>query len=198
MRRKGEGSITPRKRAGGTVSYMLKYEGRRGANGERQVHYRTAKGSTMREAQRELREFLKSLDDNTHVDDASASVSDWVTTWLQHLATNEVGANKTRERYGQLLNGYVVPRVGSVKLTDLTTHRLKALYAELAKSGRREPKALPDGQKREGLSPVTVRHVHRVVHLCPPRRCRGPQTLAQSRRRHPPRTGREGRNEEGR
>ena len=57
--------------------------------------------------------------------------------------------------YADTLRGYVIPRVGSLRLVDLTATRLRALYAELLESGSRRGTG--------GLSARTVGYTHRIV-----------------------------------
>lgn len=164
MRRKGEGSILERRRKNGTVAYLLKYEGA-GVNGKRKIHYKTAAGSTLREAQRELRELLKSVDNRTHVDASKITVAEFVKTWVSSLEGEDL-ANKTKQRYRELLEQYALPRIGQIRLQELTPLRLKDWRTELATSGRAKPKTNDDGTVSRGLSPTTVRHAHRALHTC--------------------------------
>lgn len=56
-----------------------------------------------------------------------------------------------------MLEGHVVPRIGHVRLTKLSGLDLSALNAELLASGYRKGKTV------RGLSPTTVRYVHRIM-----------------------------------
>jgi integrase len=53
------------------------------------------------------------------------------------------------------LHDWVLPRIGSQPLVDLNATRLRALYAELLESGRRDGKG--------GLSPRSVQYAHRIL-----------------------------------
>jgi integrase len=66
----------------------------------------------------------------------------------------------THELYTTITNAYVVPRIGEVRLAEVTPAKLNALYAELLTTGRRH--SAEDGPT--GLSPKMVRHVHTLVH----------------------------------
>ena len=49
-----------------------------------------------------------------------------------------------------------MPHIGSVKLEKLSGATINALYAKLAQSGKTNG--------RSGLSPLSIRHVHAVLH----------------------------------
>ena len=62
----------------------------------------------------------------------------------------------TAKLYDTLVDAYVVPSLGQVKLQRLTASDLNRFYAEMLEDGKRRG----DG----GLSPASVRNVHRVIH----------------------------------
>jgi len=65
-------------------------------------------------------------------------------------------APRTLERYGELLNTYVVPRIGAQPIQRITPAVIEALYVELERSG---------GKGGRPLSRKTVLHVHRVLFM---------------------------------
>lgn len=170
MRRKGEGSIVARKRKDGSTAFLLKYEGARMPDGSRKIHYKTAAGATMRDAQRELRELLKSIDDGVHVDHTRLSLSDWIDSWLRDHVAPRVGA-KTYERYAELLSLHIKPQLGSTAIQRLTPAAIQKRYRELLESGRRvKPAKDEDGEavpaEPQGLSATTVRAAHTALSAC--------------------------------
>ncbi len=170
MRRKGEGSIVERKRKDGTIAYLLKYEGERGSDGKRKIHYKTAAGTTMREAQRELRNLLKSIDDGEHVDHTRITLADWIDAWLRDHVAPRVG-HKTHERYAELLKLHVKPYIGTVSVQKLTAPAIQKLYRNLLESGRhlrpaKNAKCDPLPVVPQGLGAATVHAVHVVLSAC--------------------------------
>ena len=169
MRRKGEGSILERKRKDGSVAYLLKYEGAR-ADGERKIHYKTAAGTTLREAQRELRNLLKSMDDGVHVDHTRVTLAEWGDTWLRDHVAPRVGT-KTHERYTEVFKLHIKPRLGNIVIQKLTAAAIQKLYRELLETGRRVPPEKGGiGETHstvpQGLSAATVRAVHVELSAC--------------------------------
>jgi integrase len=66
-----------------------------------------------------------------------------------------VASLKTAERYRELLRNQVAPFIGSIALQDLKANDISRWHANLLASGRK------DGEG--GLSPLTVRHAHRLL-----------------------------------
>ena len=101
----------------------------------------TFRGSRI-EAQRELRRLIKSADDGEHVAPNKITLAQWSEQWLRLLGRGEqTGVRKrrrrglvsprTRERYGELLASYVLPKLGHVRLQALTVSQLDDLYIRL-------------------------------------------------------------------
>lgn len=151
-----KGSITKRvSQRTGAVSWMLKYEAgpRDPITKKRQTQYETIAGGTKRDAQKRLREILSQVDHGTHVDPSKVTLAEWCELWLRDIAAHRVSP-RTLERYGELLRGYVVPRLGTCAVQKLATPAIQSLYSELRRAGGREGRA---------LSARTVHHTHRVL-----------------------------------
>ena len=113
------------------------------------------------EAQRELRRLIKSADDGEHVAPNKITLAQWSEQWLRLLGRGEqTGVRKrrrrglvsprTRERYGELLASYVLPKLGHVRLQALTVSQLDDLYIRL----------------EDRISLATVNHVHVALRAC--------------------------------
>lgn len=110
---------------------------------------------TKRDAQRELRKLLEAVDRGMVADAGRMTVGDWLKQWIEE-ARHSV-APKTHERYGQIVDKHLVPALGTIPLAKLAPVHIQAFYSDALKSGRL------DG--RGGLSPQTVVHFDRVLHL---------------------------------
>ena len=62
----------------------------------------------------------------------------------------------TYRSYVQHVECHICPHLGSVQLQKLSGSQINALYAKLALSGKKDGKS--------GLSPLSIRHVHAVLH----------------------------------
>jgi integrase len=135
-------------------SFELRYSlGTDPATGRRRIATATVRGSK-KDAEKELRRLLRSVDTGEHVDPHRMSVREWLTTWLG--ATRQEVAPRTAERYGEIVNNFLAPALGNLLITKLAPAHLQDAYTGWATGGRR------DG-KPGGLSPMTRRHLHRVL-----------------------------------
>ncbi len=135
-------------------SFEIRYAlGTNLATGKRRISTATVRGS-LKDAEKELRRLLRSVDTGEHVDPNRITVREWLTTWLD--STRQEVAPRTAERYREIVSNYLVPALGNLQLTKLAPIHLQDVYNALAMGGRR------DG-KPGGLSPQTRRHIHRIL-----------------------------------
>jgi integrase len=141
------GSIVKRGRG---YSYVL-YLGRDESGRKRQKWvggFRTKK-----DAEVALAEALGRVHTGTFTDPGGLTVGQYLEQWLDGIAPSI--REKTAASYADLLRGHAIPRVGRLRLGDLTAPRVGQLYAELQTSGSRRGTG--------GLSARTVAYVHRVL-----------------------------------
>jgi integrase len=135
--------------------YLVFDVGRDPRTGRRKQRWHSGpdrKGYTSkRQAERALRGMLTNVDQGGYVDPSKVTVGEFLERWLptQRLRPS------TMEVYRVQLAAYVLPRIGTVRLQELTAETLDALYADLERSG---------GRGSRPLSPKTVRNVHVMIH----------------------------------
>jgi integrase len=83
------------------------------------------------------------------------TVRDWLTLWL--AAVREEVSPKSHERYAEIARHFLMPALGNLQLTRLAPSHIQQAYSGWATGGRRDGK---DG----GLSPLTRRHIHRILN----------------------------------
>lgn len=150
MRQRRHGHVRQRSPGTWEVRYTL---GTDPGTGKRRTITTTVKGER-KDAEKELRRLLRTLDTGEHVDPTRMTVNDWLTLWLTTIR-NEVSP-KTHERYAELVRCFLIPELGAYRLAKLTPVHIQTAYNKWAVGGRR------DG-KTGGLSPQTRRHIHRVL-----------------------------------
>ena len=148
MRRTGH--IRERSRGAYELRYSL---GTDPATGKRKLATTTVRGS-LKDAEKELRRLLRSIDTGEHVDPTRITVREWLVSWL--AAVRAEIAPKTHERYSELVNHFLAPGLGNLLIAKLAPVHIQETYASWAERGRR------DG-KPGGLSAQTRRHLHRVL-----------------------------------
>ena len=118
------------------------------ATGKRRMITTTVRCSRKEEARRELSRLLRARDTGEHVDPHRMTVREWLTTWL--ASVREQVAPKTHERYGEIVNHFLIPELGNLHLVKLAPAHIQEAHNRWAAGGRR------DG-KNGGLSPRTRR-----------------------------------------
>ena len=154
-RANGEGSI--RKRSDG------RWEGRYTAGYNPETGKRITK-NVLGKTQAEVKEKLaKAIEESKKLDIVRSdeyTVAEWLRLWYELYAKPNI-RTAIANRYELIIEHYTIPRIGSVKLKELTTRHLQKLYKELMENGRIDRKS---GHGNPGLSSTTVRSLHLMLH----------------------------------
>jgi len=135
-RGKNEGSIF--KRADGRWVAMMSLGG-----GKR----KSFGGKTRQEVQRKLAAAQRDVEQGLPVISDRQTVAQYLRTWLETIEpTIEYG---TWKRHREFVDLHIVPKVGNVRLRELSAQHVQHLYADRLASG---------------LSSTTVNHLHGTVH----------------------------------
>jgi integrase len=150
---RGQGCVRerPANQKGAIKTWELRYALSKGPDGKRRTVVTSFRG-TSKEAKAAIREHLHSVDKGLHVDPSKVTVAEYIEKWLTDKKSDVTP--KTLERYAELLRRHAAGGIGKINLQKLKREDLKSLYTHLLAEGR------DDGK---GLSPQTVRHVHRVL-----------------------------------
>jgi len=135
-------------------SWEIRYSlGTDAASGRRRIATVTVKGDR-RAAEKELRRLLRTLDVGEHVDPTRMTVAQWLAQWL--AATRDEISPKSHERYSEIVQNFLERELGALPIAKLAPAHIQAAYSKWASGGR------CDG-KGGGLSPLTRRHIHRIL-----------------------------------
>jgi integrase len=140
----GDGGIDQR----GEDVFRLRYR----VDGKR--HAKTFHG-TLTEARKELRKLIRSGDTGEHVAPNKTTLAAWVDQWLKAGAPGrrkQKVSQRTLERYEQLLNTHVKPKLGVRPLQQLQATEIDKLYSDIAEAAT--------------IAPRTQHHVHVVLSAC--------------------------------
>jgi len=146
------GSIIKRNKGSWTIIINL---GRDPTTGKRKQQWVTVRG-TKKAAEQKLGDLLNELDTGSYVKPDKVTVGEWIDRWLKYYAWPNLSA-ETSQAYDIMARKHLIPALGRIPLQQLTDTYLESYYADKLSSGRR------DGQG--GLSPRTVRHHHRLLHV---------------------------------
>lgn len=109
-----------------------------------------------KQAQTELR---GSIDAGLYVATSDLTVGQYLREeWLPAMAPPRLKYDTWADRC-DALERYVIPRIGSIRLQDLSAAHLNRLYTDLLRSGRQR---VLTGQS-PGLSPTSVRRIHAML-----------------------------------
>lgn len=114
--------------------------------------------ATKTEAEEALAKLLATKQRGGQVPPRGLTVGTYLTKrWLPRMRVRPSTADERRVHF----NAYVVPRIGDIKLSDVTGDDLTEMYDDLLIRGRTRR---ADPELGWGLSPTTVRHVHTILH----------------------------------
>jgi integrase len=100
------------------------------------------------EAEKALTDYLHQKDTGLFIAPTKITLSEYLNKWLADYAKPKLSA-RSYDRYADIINRYINPKLGRVLLHHLTPGQLQGLYSEWL---------------YRGLSNATVRYHHAVVH----------------------------------
>lgn len=128
-----------------------------GALIETEERRRAVKGgfATQKDCAAALHKIITAVAEQRFVAPSKVTVRAYLTKeWLP--AIEATIRPSTYYSYVQHVECHIVPHIGSLQLQQLCGAQINALYATLARCGRKGGK--------QGLSPMSIRHVHAVLH----------------------------------
>src|SRR5262245_26482199 len=147
---KMRGNITRR----GKASWRIKFDvGHDPVTGQRKYHTETVRGDRS-QAVTALARRITECAEGQLVERTALPLASYARHWLTVIAPTKT-SGKTREPYEELIEKHILPQLVTVELQKLDGPRIDSFYSRLLSSGRL------DG--RGGLSPQTVRHIHRLL-----------------------------------
>lgn len=156
-RASGEGSI--RKRSDG------RWEGR-------YVAGHTEEGKPIRKSvlgrtQAEVREKMKkAIEESKSIDVAKAeeyTVASWATTWYELYSKPNI-RESTQERYWNHIRYHIIPEIGQIKLTKLTSRDVQRMYNNVKDHGRVSKG--PWDKRPKTLTASYIISLHRMFKMC--------------------------------
>jgi integrase len=161
--RRGDGSISERTRADGTVVYDTYWHYPDPVTGK--IRRACKRGfPTRRDAARHLKTQTAAAEAGSYVPPSRQRLDEYLEQWLLGLRL----APQTMTAYRNHVRRHIAPRIGGIKLSELTAAHLNRLYADLERNGshtrcctRKKPCGRPTGSGP--LTRTTVRHVHNTL-----------------------------------
>jgi len=121
-----------------------------GEDGKRLRDYKTfPPGTTKKQAEKVLMEMIMAVENQEHIKDSNVTVKEFLQEWLD--VYNRGKSVTTVSGYRDIIDGYLLPEFGRIKLKDLTTLALQKYYNSLYEKSPLSNKP---------LSAKTVRNIH--------------------------------------
>lgn len=154
-RANGEGNIRKRNDGRWEGRYTAGYDP---ATGKRII--KNVLGKTQAEVKAKLKLAVEQAQQVDIIRADDYTVAAWLRTWYELYSKPNVRPS-TAEYYRRSIEQHVIPRIGDIKLSQLTSRDIQKLYRDLQENGR-----LREVQKAEkpGLSNATVRGIHMMLH----------------------------------
>jgi integrase len=109
---------------------------------------------TRKEAEVARAKLVVDVHDGSYVEPTKVTVEDWIIQrWIPSMKTQLKAS--TFDSYQRNLNNHVIPTLGQLPLTAITSNRLNNFYASLLQTGNK---------RGGGLSAKTVRYIHTTLH----------------------------------
>lgn len=106
-----------------------------------------------RDAEKKLAELIHQLDTGAYIKPNKQTLGDYLNEWINTVQGNL--SPRTVEGYNTII-GRIIPALGNISLNQLKPGDLQKYYTDCLKNGRLN--------KPGGLSPLTVRHHHTLLH----------------------------------
>ena len=128
--------------------------GRDPKTGRRQRETFTVAG-TKRDAERQAAERTAAIARGTYIDPTRETVGEFLHRWLRDYVDVSISL-RSQLRYRDIVEGLLVPHIGSIPIQQLKPAHILAMEHELRTSGNR--------RSGKALAPASVRKVHNVLH----------------------------------
>lgn len=110
---------------------------------------RSVYGSTQKEVRQKLAQAVAALDNGDYFEPSKMTLARWVEIWLEEYTGDK--KYLTVKHYKAQCRAHIVPSLGAVKLSELTTPQIQAFY---------------NGLQRSGLASKSVRNIHGILTKC--------------------------------
>ena len=146
-----KGSVVQKRK--GSRNWYAIIERRDEATGRRVRKWISLEATGKRQAQIECARIITELQGDTFLEPSQITLSEFLDRWLDHMKSQV--SPRSHERYAEIARKNIVPLLGQAKVLKLHALQISQAYTKALKSGRRDGK--------DGLSPRTVHHMHRVL-----------------------------------
>jgi hypothetical protein len=117
------GYVEPR----GEHKWRLVYSGGFSPDGKRIKHTRTIEAPNSREAEKNLAKFISDIENKLVISTKKITFAEFARRWMSEYAEKSL-APKTVEDYREQLNGRIIPKLGNMRIDQITPMHLMRYY----------------------------------------------------------------------
>lgn len=158
-----------KKRANGEGNIRMRADGRwegRFTAGRDPKTGKLVRKNVLGKTQAEVRDKLKKAIDACQSIDVSRAdqftVESWLRMWYELYSKPNI-RESTQERYWNHIRYHIIPAIGDIKLTKLTTRNIQKMYNDIRDHGR--VKKGPNDKRDPSLSASYIMSLHRMLHM---------------------------------
>ncbi|MBS4021779.1 MAG: tyrosine-type recombinase/integrase family protein [Dethiobacter sp.] len=142
---------TPRiKKRGDSWSALVDLPGLPGERKQKRIT-----GKTKKEVEAAVIDILSQANRGIYFEPAKDTVAEYFSWWLNYIQ-QRVGYT-TFDRYSGIVNQNIIPELGKMRLSEISTATIETYYAKAVKEGRK------DGRPG-GLSTTTLKQYHSIIN----------------------------------
>jgi integrase len=130
----------------GEKTWVIRVFAGRDGNGKRRYLNKTIKGNK-KDAETYLNTLLTSISAGTFVEPVKLTMNEYLDRWLVTVAKARL-RERTYDDYSEKLGRYVRSHIGKLKLSDVRSLDVQAIYTAMSE---------------RGLSPRTIRYTHAIL-----------------------------------
>jgi integrase len=145
------GHIVKRYKSSYTIYLNL---GRDPVTGKRKQLVVSVKG-TKRQAEQKLADLIHGMDIGNYIKPNKVTLGEFLGRWMKDYVWRKLSP-RVAEGYDTIVRCHLIPKLGSIYLTQLRTDHLQTYYSETLAAGRVD--------KTGGLSAQTLVHHHTILH----------------------------------
>jgi integrase len=136
--------------------WYIQYDSLPGSDGKRRQKMESCgPGASDKDAEALLRRRMVEVDDGQISEPAKITLGQFLDVWLAHIAVPGRYSPTTVERYTELVRAHIAPRLGHLKMRNVTTMQMQTFLDEKQTSGRIRGTG--------GLAPKTVKHLYTIL-----------------------------------
>lgn len=147
--RNAQGGGTIRQRKDGT--WEARYTVGRDPGTGKQIQ-KSVYGKTQKEVRQRLQQITTSIDEGMYIAPSKLTVEQWLNTWLSDFCVDV--KPRTLDKYASTVRVRLVPHLGKIKLSDLSTHHIQHVYNGFLRGSA--------GFKK--MSTKSIRDTHGTLH----------------------------------